>query len=90
MEDWRGERLTCYDHMNKGGFPIKIDIDQLADLIVAENYGFKRMVVALCRAARRQCAMDQARYDANGNGDVKATSPLADAIEEAVKSGRYY
>lgn len=81
---------TQYDHMNKDGIPLKLDMDELADLIVSRNFGLVRMLAALCRAARRDQVETQARYDARGDHDVKATSPLADELEHILRKDLYW
>lgn len=86
----RKHYLTYYDHLNQGGIPLTFDMDALAEQICSQNYGFVRMCVAMCRVMRKRQAADQARYNARGDSDVKADTPLTDAIEAAVQRGAFY
>lgn len=80
---------TGYDHMNAEGVPIRLSMDDLAGMVVAQNYGFLRMLAAMCRHMRAGQAADQARFDARGDTDVRVRQPLVDAIEAAIKRGEY-
>jgi hypothetical protein len=80
---------TGYDHMHRDGFPLKMGIDELAEQIVAENYGYVRFQAALVRAMRKKQAVEQAYYDERGDHDIKATAPLVDIIEHNIRKGMY-
>lgn len=66
--------LREYDHLNVGGLPLKIDIDDLARQITTENYGFVRMLVALCRHQKEKIPH----------------SDLASAVEKLILAGSRY
>jgi hypothetical protein len=42
-----------YDHLNDEPIPLTLDWDELADLIVNQNYGMIRFLAALVRARQR-------------------------------------
>lgn len=67
------DALNPYPNLDREGFMYRMDLDELAERIVQENYGLLRMSAALCRAARRIKHND--------------TSPLVEAIETALKAG---
>lgn len=46
--------LGEHDHLNQDGIPLKLDVNILASIIVREDYGFVRMLTALCRANRKR------------------------------------
>lgn len=83
------ELTTGYDHMHRDGFPLKMNIDQIAEQIVAENYGYVRFQAALVRAMRKKQQAEQMRYDARGDRDITATAPLVDIIERNIREGMY-
>ena len=68
-----------YDNRNEAGVTLTLDIDILARTIVREDYGFVRMLAALCREQRE-------KWNKNGLG---GTTPLIDLIEEKIKYGLF-
>jgi hypothetical protein len=80
---------TGYDHMHRDGFPLKMDIDTLAEQIIAENYGFVRFQAALCRAMRKQQVVQQAYQDERRNDGFRVIYPMVDSIEDMIRQGDY-
>lgn len=89
--------FDMYKHLNddKGyqigkGVPITVPMQVLAMQIFAQNYGLHRFLCEIVKLGRAQQAERQAEYDAKGDTDIKATTPLIDAIEAAINAGHTY
>ena len=67
--------LNPYPNLDREGLTYRMEIDDLAERIIEQNYGLIRMCAALCRAAHRLKRSDN--------------SPLVNAIETAIKNGAY-
>lgn len=75
--------LGEYDHLNKDGIPLKLDVDILAAIIVKEDYGFVRMLTALCRANRKRW-----KYIYQSESEsVLGALPLTSKIESELSRG---
>lgn len=72
-------KIGSFDHINSGKFKVPVDLDDLAQLLIDENYGVHRMISAIIRARRNQFIYKK----------YKSKDDLVTGLEELLNEGLY-
>ena len=83
-----------YDHLNKDPLEITIGMDELAKLVVDQNYGSVRFLAAMVRVRRQKHLERIAEYERRGDHDVARAvqeegDELAEGLVQLLQTGAF-